>query len=51
MEKTLVIEVNNEFSAISFEEALELLILEQREEERLLSENKKDLVETWKNNS
>ena len=49
--KTLVTEVNNEFSAISFEEALESLIQSQREEERILAKSKKDIVEAWTKNS
>ena len=46
--------INNEeplFSALPFEEALELLIANQREKEKALNGTKKRLVDKWSNNS
>jgi len=51
---TAITLVNNEeplFSALPFEEALELLIANQREQEKSLKETKKHLVDKWNNNS
>ena len=39
------------FSALPFEEALELLIAKQREQEKSLKETKKHLVDKWSNNT
>ena len=49
-EKELVTKERALFSALPFEETLELLIREQREAERLLAENKKNLLKEWNNN-
>jgi len=51
---TAITLVNNEeplFSALPFEEALELLIANQREKEKALNGTKKRLVDKWSNNS
>ena len=51
---TAITLVNNEeplFSALPFEEALELLIAKQREQEKSLKETKKHLVDKWSNNT
>ena len=51
---TAITLVNNEeplFSALPFEEALELLIANQREQEKSLKETKKQLLEQWNDGS
>jgi DNA-binding MarR family transcriptional regulator len=51
---TAITLVNNEeplFSALPFEEALELLIEKQREKEKALKETKKQLLEQWNDGS
>ncbi|MEJ2241901.1 MAG: helix-turn-helix domain-containing protein [Candidatus Bathyarchaeota archaeon] len=51
---TAITLVNNEeplFSAMPFEEALELLIAKQREQEKTLKETKKQLLEQWNDGS
>ena len=51
IELGLINKEGSTYSAIPFEEALESLIKNQREEERLLKETKKKLVKTWNDNS
>lgn len=46
---TLVNKQDPLFSALPFEQALELLIVKKREQEKTLKETKKHLVRTWKN--
>ena len=48
IEQDLINKEDSTYLAISFEEALELLIRRNREDEKLLEENKKELLVNWK---
>ena len=48
IEQGLINKEDSTYLAISFEEALELLIRRNREDEKLLEENKKELLVNWK---
>ncbi|NHJ31282.1 MAG: TrmB family transcriptional regulator [Asgard group archaeon] len=49
--KNLVCSEAREYVALPFEEALELLIMQEKEKAKVLQENRESLIDTWRNNS
>jgi predicted transcriptional regulator len=49
--KKLITQEVKEYVALPFEEALELLILQEKEKAKVLQENRESLIDTWKSNS
>ena len=49
--KKLIFQGVKEYVALPFEEALELLIEQEKEKAKVLQENRESLIDTWKGNS